>query len=121
VKSLRVAPFVYVVTMWVSPKNGHLVIEWLDTTHIAEILGQPGFLWAQRVRLQQTRDDGWVAHQIIYGLESAKALDDYQKSPQRETFSRQARERFAKQGLRFEELVKAERVWGSVEKIIEAA
>lgn len=117
---LKTAPFLYLVTMWVNPKEGHRVIEWLDSTHIAEILTQPGFLWAQRVRLQQTAKDGWHAHQLIYALESAEALDAYQKGPMREKFSRQARERFAQQDLRFEELVRAERVWGVVEKTLEA-
>ena len=117
VTALKTAPYIYVVTMWVNPEGGEQVIKWLDTTHIAEILEQPGFLWATRLRLAQARSDGWIAHQIIYGLESGKALDDYQNSPERERFSREARERFAKVGLRFENLVKAERVWGEVETV----
>jgi hypothetical protein len=118
--SLKAAPFMYVVTMSVNPKGADRVIEWLDGTHLAEILTQPGFLWAQRVRLQQPAKDGWQAHQLIYALESGEALDAYQKGAAREKFSRQARERFAQQGLRFDELVRAERVWGVVEKTVEA-
>jgi hypothetical protein len=74
---------------------------------MAEVIGQPGFLWARRIRLGQQDADGWAGSLLAYGLASEAALEAYLASPAREGFWREL-EAFAT-------VQRAERFWGSVD------
>ena len=80
------APVLYMVRAWVSPNGGERYLRWLEQKHIAEVIKEPGFLWARKCRLDQTDDKGWQGYLLIYGLASRAALDAYLKSPARERF-----------------------------------
>jgi hypothetical protein len=97
----------YVVHFWVRPDGGQAVIDWLDHRHMAEVAEQPGFLWAKRCRLEQDAADGWQAHMMVYGLASRAVLEAY--------FQSDARRRFMTEGSAFQHLMRAERLWGTVE------
>ena len=47
------APVLYMVKVWVSPDGGERYLRWLEEKHMAEVIREPGFLWAQRCRLEQ--------------------------------------------------------------------
>jgi len=107
------APVLYMVRAWVSPDGGQRYLDWLERKHMAEVIREPGFLWARRCRLDQTDDRGWQGYLLIYGLESRRALEDYLASP--------ARERFWQELVKFDDVHRAERFFGSVDFAIESA
>ena len=43
-------------------------LRWLEDRHMAEVIKEPGFLWARKCRLEQTDDKGWQGYLLIYGL-----------------------------------------------------
>ena len=45
----------YLVRFWARPDAEAEVLAWLDGGHIAEVLRQPGFLWARRAALEERR------------------------------------------------------------------
>jgi len=100
------APVVFIVRFWIKPGSEDAVLAWLDGGHIAEVVGEPGFLWARRYRLDSESDDGWPAHVMIYGLASPEDLQNY--------FIGEAPKRFARQRaeLGLDELLRVERDWG---------
>lgn len=100
------APIYYVVRFWTKPQGGDAVIRWLDERHMAEVAGQPGFLWAKRIRLEQDADDGWHAHLNIYGVESRAALERY--------FASADRARFNEEAKAYKDVLRAERSWGAL-------
>ncbi len=83
------APVLYMVRAWVSPEGGERYLRWLEDKHMAEVISEPGFLWARKCRLEQTDADGWQGYLLIYGLESRDALEAYLASPAREGFWRE--------------------------------
>ena len=83
------APVLYMVRAWVSPDGGERFLRWLEDKHMAEVIAQPGFLWARKCRLEQTDDEGWQGYLLIYGLASRDALEAYLASPAREGFWRE--------------------------------
>jgi antibiotic biosynthesis monooxygenase (ABM) superfamily enzyme len=101
------APILYLVKAWVSPDGGERYLRWLEQKHMAEVLREPGFLWARRVRLEQTDEKGWTGYLLIYGLESRAALERYLQSP--------ARERFWRELEPLDDVHRAERFWGVVD------
>lgn len=101
------APVLYMVKVWVSPDGGNRYLKWLETKHMAEVIREPGFLWARKCRLEQTDEKGWQAYLLIYGLESHGALEAYLISS--------ARERFWKELEPMNELHRAERFYGTVD------
>lgn len=101
------APVMYMVRAWVSPEGGDRYLRWLETKHMAEVIKEPGFLWARKCRLEQTDDKGWQGYLLIYGLRSQAALDAYLKSP--------ARERFWKELEPLNDVHYAERFYGTVD------
>jgi len=103
---------VYIVQFWVDPDEGHKVIDWLRRTHLADVAGQPGFLWARMFELEQTDEDGWPAYMMTYGLESREALDAYFES---DAPRRYARER---SDLDLDRLIRANRFFGKVARRI---
>jgi hypothetical protein len=96
----------YLVRFWVRPDAEAEVLAWLDGGHIAEVLRQPGYLWARRAALEEVDALGWRAHAMVYGLVSRRALDDY--------FANPIREKFAREGAAFAGKMRAERAWGAV-------
>ena len=108
------APVVFIVRFWIKPGAQDTVLAWLDGGHIAEVVGEPGFLWARRYRLDAKSGDGWPAYAMIYGLASMEELQTYFNG---EAPKRFARER-AEKGL--DDLMRVERDWGTVEFGVEA-
>ena len=102
------APVMYVVRFWVDPKGKKDVFAWLDGGHNAEVVGQPGFKFVKRLKLEQKADDGWDSYMMIYGLESRQALDRY--------FNDKAMaEKFAKERAPFQKFLRMDRAWGTVD------
>ena len=64
-----------------------------------------GDLWTTNTLALPTAD-GWQAHLMVYGLASRAALEDY--------FQSDARRRFMEEGSAFRDLMRAERLWGTV-------
>ena len=102
------APVLYAVRFWVSPEGLAQVLAWLDGGHNAEVVAQPGFLFANRIKLEQQGDDGWSSYLMLYGLESRQALDDY--------FANTAlHEKFTQQRAPFIQHLRMDRAWGALE------
>lgn len=101
------APILYLVKAWVSPDGGQRYLRWLEEKHMAEVIREPGFLWAKRVRLEQTDERGWAGYLLVYGLESRDALERYLHGP--------ARERFWRELEPLNDVHRAERFWGTVD------
>jgi len=101
------APVLYMVRAWVSPQGGERYLRWLEDKHMAEVIKEPGFLWARKCRLEQTDDKGWQGYLLIYGLASRAALDAYLQSP--------ARQRFWKELEPLNDVHRAERFYGTVD------
>jgi len=101
------APVLYMVRAWVSPDGGERYLEWLETKHMAEVIREPGFLWARKCRLAQTDERGWRGYLLLYGLESTAALDTYLQSA--------ARARFWQELEPFNAVHDAERFYGTID------
>jgi len=101
------APVLYMVKVWVSPDGGERYLEFLERKHMAEVIREPGFLWAKRCRLEQTDDKGWHGYLLVYGLESRAALEQYLVSP--------ARQRFWKELEPLDDVHRAERFYGTID------
>lgn len=82
------APHYLIVRFWVAPAAEARVLAWLDS-HAAEVVAQPGFLWARCIRLEETDSLGWRAFYAVYGVESKAALDAYLENPVRQRFARE--------------------------------
>ncbi len=106
------APVLYFVKAWVSPDGGERWLRWLEEKHMAEVIGEPGFLWARRCRLEQTDENGWAGYLLVYALDSRAALDEYLRSP--------ARARFWQELVPFDDVHRAERFWGTVDLALDA-
>ena len=104
------APYFYLVKFWVHPDSRKAVFDWLDGRHMAEVVAQPGFLFARRVKLEQASDDGWSAYMMIYGLASQAALQRYFDGP--------APAKFAQERKPFEHHLRMERASGAVDAAI---
>jgi len=101
------APVLYMVRAWVAPNGGDRYLHWLENKHMAEVIREPGFLWARKCCLDQPDDKGWAGYLLIYGLESRAALDTYLHSP--------ARERFWRELEPLNDVHHAERFYGTVD------
>src|SRR5262245_4617540 len=105
------APVLYMVKAWVSPDGGERYLRCLETKHMAEVIRDPGCLWARRCKLEQADPLGWEGYLLIYGLESRAALEAYLHSP--------ARERFWQELVPFDDVHRAERFFGTVDLALE--
>jgi antibiotic biosynthesis monooxygenase (ABM) superfamily enzyme len=105
------ASVLYMVRAWVSPDGGERYLHWLEHKHMAEVIKEPGFLWARKCRLEQTDDQGWAGYLLIYGLESRTALEAYLHGS--------ARERFWKELEPLNDVHRAERFYGTVDFALE--
>ncbi len=101
------AQILYMVKAWVSPDGGERYLQWLEQKHMAEVIREPGFVWARKYRLDQTDEKGWVGYLLIYGLKSRAALEAYLDSP--------ARQRFWKELEPLNSVHRAERFYGAVD------
>jgi antibiotic biosynthesis monooxygenase (ABM) superfamily enzyme len=79
-------PVLYMVRVWVAPDGGERYLRWLEEKHMAEVIREPGFLWASKYALEQTDDKGWRSYLLLYGLETRAALDAYLDSDSRKRF-----------------------------------
>ena len=84
------APVVYVVRFWVAPDAEQELIDWIDSGHLQEVVDQPGFLWGQRLTLDDRDEQGWQGYLNLYGLESRDAFDAYQASDIQSKFQQEA-------------------------------
>ena len=98
---------VYVVHFWTRPDGGERVIDWLNGAHLADVVAQPGFIWARMFSMEHSSEDGWPAYMMMYGLESREALEAYFNS---DATARYAEER---RKLNLDELVRVERYIGT--------
>ena len=98
--------FFLVVRFWVAPEAEARLIGWLDGGHMAEVAGQPGFLWGRRIRTEKN-SEGWNGYSMIYGIESKDAFDLYEKNSQ-------LKSKFAKQRAPFEKHMNIDRFCGEV-------
>jgi len=101
------APVLYMVKAWVSPDGGDRWLRWLEEKHMAEVIREPGFLWAKRCRLEQADERGWSGWLLVYGLASRAALEQYLHSA--------ARERFWRELEPLNDVHRAERFYGTVD------
>ncbi len=106
------APVLYMVKAWVSPAGGERWLRWLEEKHMADVIREPGFLWARRYRLEQNDERGWAGYLLIYGLESPAALERYLASPARAGFWRELEQ--------FDDVHRAERFYGTVDFSLDA-
>jgi hypothetical protein len=96
------ANYFLVVRFSVEPHAEAQVLRWLDGGHVQELLGQDGFLWCKRIKIQQN------AFVMLYGIESKAAFEAYE--------SNQAlKEKFARERAPFEKHMKIERFAGELE------
>ena len=103
-KPLNDVQFFLVVRFWIAPGGEAQVMRWLQAGHLAEVLRQPGFRWARRLRIAEPDATGWSAHAIIYGIDSRASYEKYMANQalharfarEREPFATKLRiERFA--------------------------
>ena len=71
------AQYFLVVRFWIAPGGEAQVLRWLEGGHMAEVLRQPGFVWAKRLRIAEPDATGWSAHAMLYGIESRQDYDAY--------------------------------------------
>lgn len=104
---MRSGKVIYTVTAWVPPEVEQEYLDWLDGGHIEEVIAQPGFVAARRVRLNQSNAEGALGLLTIYELHSAAALDAYLAS--------ETRQRLMAEGAAKFPSVRTERLDGKVE------
>jgi len=98
---------VYLVNFWIRPGSESKVLKWLDGGHIADVVKQPGFLWARRFALEQPNDEGWPAFSMVYGVESLDALRTYFDGAAAKGYAEERAE------LGLDSLMKVDRSWGT--------
>jgi hypothetical protein len=101
------AAYFYIVRYWVAPAAEARLLAWLDGGHTAEMVAQPGFRSARRVRFAEADSLGWRAFATFYALDSKSALDEYFGSP--------VRARFGREAAAFAGEMRSERSWGAGE------
>lgn len=102
------AKFFLVVRFWIAPGGEAQVMRWLEGGHMAEVVRQPGFLWARRLRLAEKDATGWSAHAMIYGIESRAHYEQY-------AANRELHARFNKERAPFSAKLRIERFAGEVD------
>jgi hypothetical protein len=73
---MKDARYFLIARFWVAPDAEAQVMGWLDGGHVAEVTGQPGFLWSRRIRLEKDAQ-GWQGYCMIYGIEDRAAFERY--------------------------------------------
>ena len=95
-----------VVRFYIAPQAEAQVLGWLDGGHMAEVAGQPGFLWCKRIRIEKN-PQGWNGYSMIYGIASKKDFMNYENNAA-------LKGRFAKERAPFEKHMKIDRFAGEV-------
>lgn len=98
--------FFLVVRFWVAPEAEAQVLGWLEGGHVAEVVGQPGFLWCRRLKIEPK--DGWTGYAMIYGIESRAAFEAYDGN-------QALKAKFARERAPFEPRLRIERFAGEVD------
>ena len=98
--------FFLVVRFWVAPEAEEDVLRWLEGGHVAEVVGQPGFLWCKRLKLEPK--DGWRGYSMIYGIESRAAFEAYNGN-------RALMAKFSAERAPFEGKMRIDRFFGEVD------
>lgn len=111
---MRDADAIYIVRFWIKPGAEEKVLGWLDNGHIGDVVALPGFLWARRCPLEESSEDGWSAHAMIYGLESMDRLRDYMASDAAKGFAKEREE------LGIDQLIRTDRSFGPVAHRVDA-
>jgi hypothetical protein len=96
------ARFFLVVRLAVEPQAEAELMRWLDGGHVAEVLGQKGFLWSKRLRL------GAHEFAMLYGIESRAAFEAYESNAA-------LKAKFARERAPFEKHMRIERFFGEAE------
>lgn len=94
------------VRFWVAPEAEAQVMRWLEGGHVTEVVGQPGFLWCRRLRLEPK--DGWTGYAMIYGIESRDAFEKYNSN-------KPLHEKFTRERAPFAGLMKIDRFFGEAD------
>ena len=102
--------FFLVVRFWVAPDAQAQVLRWLEGGHVAEVVGQPGFRWCKRLRLEP--QDGWNGYAMIYGIESRQAFERYNAN-------QALMAKFAAERAPFQSRMRIERFFGAVDFSVE--
>ena len=95
-----------VVRFWVAPQAEAQMLGWLDGGHMAEVAGQPGFLWCKRIKVAKNAD-GWNGWSMIYGISSKKDFLAYESNAA-------LKAKFARERAPFEKHLKLDRFDGEV-------
>ena len=98
--------FFLVVRFWVAPEAESAVLRWLEGGHVAEVVGQPGFQWCKRLKLEPK--DGWNGYSMIYGIESRAAFEGYNGN-------KALMAKFAAERAPFEGKMRIDRFFGEVD------
>jgi hypothetical protein len=96
------ARFFLVVRFTVEPQAEAELMRWLDGGHVAEVLGQKGFLWSKRLRL------GAHEFAMLYGIESRAAFEAYESNAA-------LKAKFARERAPLEKHLRIERFFGEAE------
>ena len=105
--------FFLLVRFWIAPQAEAQVMQWLDGGHIAEVLGQPGFLWCRRIRLAEKDANGWSGFTMVYGIRSQQDFDAYNRN-------KGLTEKFAKERAPFDKHLKIDRFSGALDFALDA-
>ena len=93
---------IYFVKLWINPEASERFFDWLNTSHFADVVALPGFLWGRMIALEASNEDGWPAYMMMYGVESREALEAYFKSDAPAGFAKERQELDLDEHLRFE-------------------
>jgi hypothetical protein len=99
---MKDANFFLVVRFSIEPQAVAEVMRWLDGGHVAEVLGQQGFLWCKRLSL------GAHEFAMLYGIESRAAFEAYESNTA-------LKAKFARERAPFEKHMRIERFAGEVD------
>jgi len=80
VERSHLAPFLYYVMLDVHPKKGQPFLKWLSDKLILNVLEHPGFLWARRVALEESAEDGWKKLILVYAVNNREDYLAYKNS-----------------------------------------
>jgi len=96
---------IYIVKLWIRPEACERFFDWLNTSHFADVVALPGFLWGRSYALEEAGEDGWPAHMMMYGIESREALESYFNSDAPAGFTQERIDLGLDDDLRFERFI----------------
>lgn len=87
---------IYVVTVEVSHAAEQAWSGWHSGVHVPEVLAQPGFVGARKLRDAELTEDGRARYVVEYSLENREAFDRYTKSEAAARLRKDHEDRFGK-------------------------